>query len=251
MERLQKLLASRGVASRRASAMIIREGRVTVNGEVIREPGMRLNASTCEIKVDGRPIAGEDKKVYIILNKPQGYISTVHDPQGRPTILHLVPSFETRLFPVGRLDQDTEGLILLTNDGQVTNVLTHPRFGVRKTYVARVTGVPGEDDLNRLRDGVRLQSGHVSSPAVVRFIESAGNDAVVELEIGEGRKRQVREMFAVIGHPVKALTRTRLGQLSINGLPAGSWRYLTPSEERWIRKMASKSEKGVGRCKNM
>ncbi len=251
MERLQKLLANSGVASRRGSAMIIQEGRVTVNGKVICEPGARFDSSKCEIKVDGKLIAANDTKTYIILNKPKGYISTVYDPQGRPTVLDLVPSMRIRLFPVGRLDQDTEGLLLLTNDGHATKALTHPRFGVSKTYVALVTGVPGGDGLSRLRNGVRLSSGHMSFPAIVRLIETRGSNAVVEIKIGEGRKRQVREMFDIIGHQVVSLTRTHLGELSIGDLAVGSWRCLTASEKTWIREMAARSREGIESCKNI
>ena len=196
MERLQKLLANAGVASRRGSAWIIQEGRVTVNGKVVCEPGARFDSTECEIRVDGKLITANDKQVYILLNKPKGYISTAYDPQGRPTVLDLVPSTGIRIFPVGRLDQDTEGLLLLTNDGHATNALTHPRFGVSKTYMAHVTGVPGEDALNRLRDGVRLSSGHVSSSVVNqkyrrwRFVKSrwerAGNARSVRCLILSG-----------------------------------------------------------------
>jgi pseudouridine synthase len=250
MERLEKALANAGVASRRASAGIIKEGRVTVDGKVIREPGARFDSSACEIRVDGKPVTVNtcDRKIYIMLNKPKGYISTVHDPQGRLTILDLVPLTDTRLFPVGRLDQDTEGLLLLTNDGHATFVLTHPRFEIKKTYIAIVKGVPGEDKLNLLRHGVRLPPGHKSSPAVVRPVKAWGGCASVEIRIGEGRKRQVREMFDTIGHPVKSLTRTHLGELAIGDLKVGSWRYLTQAEESWVRKMAERSGEGIESC---
>jgi pseudouridine synthase len=245
VRRLQKILADAGVASRRASAEMIKEGRVTVNWKVIREPGAKLSPLACEIRVDGRPVNSHGKKIYIMLNKPKGYISTISDPRGRRTILDLVPHAGTRLFPVGRLDRDTEGLLLLTNDGHATYVLTHPRFGVHKTYVAEVNGVPDEDSLNRLRNGVKLQSGHTSSPASVRLITAAGDCALVEIKIGEGRKRQVREMFDSMGHPVRSLIRTHLGELDIGDLEVGSWRYLSPAEEDWIRKMAAKSGEGA------
>ncbi|NLA07701.1 MAG: rRNA pseudouridine synthase [Firmicutes bacterium] len=253
MERLGKILANAGVASRRASARIIKEGRVTVDGEVIREPGARFDPFACQIRVDGKPVTVSncEKKTYIMLNKPKGYVSTVHDPQGRLTILDLIPLTDTRLFPVGRLDRDTEGLLLLTDDGHATYVLTHPRFGIEKTYVAVVKGTPGEDELNQLRRGVRLQSGHMSSPAVVRLIKAYGSSASVEIKIGEGRKRQVREMFNAIGYPVKSLTRTHLGELSIGDLKVGSWRYLTQTEESWVRKMAARSEEGIRSCKRI
>ncbi len=249
MERLQKILANAGVASRRASAEVIKEGRVTVDGKVILEPGAKFDCSACEIRVDGKAVNAHDKKIYIMLNKPKGYISTVCDPRGRRTILDLVSPMGTRLFPVGRLDRDTEGLLLLTNDGHATHVLTHPRFRIYKTYLAVVNGVPDEDRLNLLRNGVRLPAGHISSPAAVRLITASGNCALVEIKIGEGRKRQVREMFDSIGHPVQSLTRTHLGELDIGDLKVGSWRHLTAAEEDWIRKVAARSGEGVGSCK--
>lgn len=248
MERLQKILANAGVASRRASTEMIKEGRVTVDGKVIREPGARFNCSECEIRVDGRVVNSQDKKIYIMLNKPEGYISTAYDPRGRRTVLDLVPHLGTRLFPVGRLDRDTEGLLLLTNDGHATHVLTHPRFGIYKTYLAVVNGVPDEDRLNLLRNGVRLPSGHMSSPAGVRLIAVSGDCALVEIKIGEGRKHQVREMFDSIGHQVRSLKRTHLGELDIGDLKSGSWRHLTAAEEDWIRKMAARSGEGIGSC---
>ncbi len=249
MERLQKILANAGVASRRASAEVIKEGRVTVDGKVILEPGAKFDCSACEIRVDGKAVNAHDKKIYVMLNKPKGYISTVCDPRGRRTILDLVSPMGTRLFPVGRLDRDTEGLLLLTNDGHATHVLTHPRFRIYKTYLAVVNGVPDEDRLNLLRNGVRLPAGHISSPAAVRLITASGNCALVEIKIGEGRKRQVREMFDSIGHPVQSLTRTHLGELDIGDLKVGSWRHLTAAEEDWIRKVAARSGEGVGSCK--
>ena len=248
MERLQKILANAGVASRRASAEIIKEGRVTVDGRVVREPGAKFHRFECEIRVDGQAVDTCDKKIYIMLNKPKGYISTVQDPRGRGTVLGLVPHTGTRLFPVGRLDRDTEGLLLLTNDGHATHVMTHPRFGIHKTYLAVVNGVPDEKKLNLLRNGVQLSSGHTSSPAVVRMITPSESCAQVEIKIGEGRKRLVREKFDSIGPPVKSLPRTGFGELEFGGLKVGSWRYLTADEENWIRKMAARSGEGVGSC---
>jgi 23S rRNA pseudouridine2605 synthase len=249
VERLQKILANAGIASRRASAGMIKEGRVTVNGRIVCEPGARFDCSACEIRVDGKVVNAHDKKIYIMLNKPKGCISTVHDPRERCTVLDLIPPMGTRIFPVGRLDRDTEGLLLLTNDGYAAHVLTHPRFRIFKTYLAVVSGVPDEDRLNLLRNGVNLPSGHISSPADVSLIKASGNCALVEIKIGEGRKRQVREMFYTIGHPVKSLVRTHLGELDIGDLRVGSWRHLTAAEENWIRKKAARSGEGVRSCK--
>ncbi len=240
MERLQKVLADAGVASRRRSADIIREGRVEVDGVVVREPGAGVDPARAEVRVDGKPIAVDDRKVYLLLNKPAGYLSTTRDPQGRPTVLDLVPSAGRRLFPVGRLDFGTEGLLLLTNDGDAAYALTHPRFEVPKTYVARVEGVPGERELEALRRGVRL-GDVVTAPAKVRVARSDGISAVLEVEIHEGRKREVRYMLEAVGHPVVHLRRTRLGRLVLGGLPSGAWRHLSDGETRWVRELAAKA----------
>lgn len=242
MERLQKILANAGIASRRAGAELIKEGCVTVDGRIVLEPGARFDPSQCEIKVDGKPVKIHDKKIYIMLNKPQGYISTARDPRGRKTVLDLVPNVGARLFPVGRLDRDTEGLLLLTNDGHAAYTLTHPKFEIYKTYLAVVEGVPAEEKLSLLRKGIRLQSGHVSSPAQVRIVTVSPDSAVAEIKIREGRKRQVREMFDFIGHPVRSLVRTHLGRLELGDLKPGSWRYLTKAEENWIREMSAGSQ---------
>ncbi|MCR4402248.1 MAG: rRNA pseudouridine synthase [Firmicutes bacterium] len=248
MERLQRVLARAGVASRRHSADIIRQGRVQVDGVVIREPGARVDPSRAKVSVDGRPITIDDSRVYYLLNKPAGYISTARDPQGRPTVLDLVPRDRHRLFPVGRLDFDTEGLILLTNDGDAAYALTHPAFEVPKTYIAQVRGVPGERALEALRGGVRL-GDVVTSPARVRLLRSDSTSAVIEVEIHEGRKREVRNMLAAVGHPVLHLRRTRLGRLVLGDLKVGSWRRLTPDEVRWVQTLAAKAAGRAGRSK--
>ena len=247
VERLQKILANAGVASRRMSADIIKEGRVTVDGKVIYEPGARFDPSACKVRIDGNPISVNKKseKIYIMLNKPMGYISTTHDPRGRKTVLDLIPSMDARLFPVGRLDRNTEGLLLLTNDGLATYALTHPKFEIYKTYVAVIKGIPGEDRLDLLRNGVRLSSGHLSSPAFVQLMKNIGDYVTVEIKIREGRKRQIREMFDSIGHPVKNLTRTHVGDLTLGDLKIGSWRHLVAAEESWIQNMISRSRKEI------
>jgi len=240
MERLQKILAEAGVASRRHSADIIRQGRVEVDGVVVREPGARVDPARAEIRVDGKRIVTDETKVYLLLNKPAGYLCTARDPQGRPTVLDLVPHHGHRLFPVGRLDLDTEGLLLLTNDGEAAFALTHPRFEVPKTYVATVQGVPDEAALAALRRGVRL-GDVVTAPARVRVLRRESGSAVLEVEIHEGKKREVRNMLAAVGHPVVHLIRTRLGMLSLGNLRRGAWRHLTPEEVRWVRGVATTS----------
>jgi 23S rRNA pseudouridine2605 synthase len=220
--RLAKYLAHAGVASRRASEELIRAGRVAVNGEVVTDPATDAG-ETDEVAVDGQVVAQEDRVVYM-LNKPKGVVSTAQDTHNRPTVVSLIGSSK-RLYPVGRLDADTTGLILLTNDGELANRLMHPRYEVPKTYVATVEGPVKESGLRRLREGVELDDGP-TSPAQVRQLRPA----TVELTIHEGRKRQVRRMLEAIGHPVTDLRRVQLGDLRLEGLAEGEHRRLTPAE---------------------
>jgi 23S rRNA pseudouridine2605 synthase len=228
--RLAKYLAHAGVASRRAAELIIADGRVKVNGTTVTDPARDVD-DTKTVLVDGRTVhaAGHERLVYA-LNKPRGVVSTAHDPQGRPTVVELVPGRE-RLYPVGRLDADTTGLILLTNDGELAHRLTHPSFEVPRTYRARVAfGPVKETALNALRAGVELDDGP-TAPARVRKL---GNDHI-ELTIHEGRKRQVRRMCEAIGHPVKSLERVAFGPLRLGGLEPGEHRRLSPSELERLR----------------
>ena len=222
-ERLQKVLARVGLASRRASEELIMKGRVTVNGEVA-ELGRRVDIAQDRVEVDGTPIPIAPGLVHLLLNKPRGVVSTADDPQGRPTVVSLVPA-EPRVFPVGRLDQDTEGLLILTNDGELTHRLTHPRYGVDKEYLAHVQGRPSRGVLRRLREGVELSDG-VTAPAEASLV--APN--LLRLVIHEGRNRQVRRMCEAVGHPVERLVRTRIGPLTDRRLKPGSWRALTVDE---------------------
>ena len=224
-ERLQKVLARAGLASRRVCEDLIAEGRVTVNGEVA-DLGRRVDARTDVIEVDGALVPTAPGLVHYLLNKPAGVVTTAADTHGRPTVVDLVPS-EPRVFPVGRLDADTEGLLLLTNDGELTHRLTHPSFGVEKEYVASVTGDPSPAALRRLREGVALEDG-VTAPARVARL-SAG---VVRITIHEGRNRQVRRMCEAVGHPVTRLVRTRIGPLADRRLKPGEWRALSGDEVR-------------------
>jgi 23S rRNA pseudouridine2605 synthase len=229
--RLAKYLAHAGVASRRSAELIIAGGRVSVNGTTITDPARDVD-DTKTVLVDGRPVhaAGHERLVYA-LNKPRGVVSTARDPQGRPTVVELVPSRE-RLYPVGRLDAETTGLILLTNDGALAHRLTHPSFEVPRTYRARVAfGPVKESALNALRAGVELDDGHRTAPARVRKL---GNDHI-ELTIHEGRKRQVRRMCEAIGHPVKSLERVAFGPLRLGGLEPGEHRRLSSNELERLR----------------
>jgi 23S rRNA pseudouridine2605 synthase len=228
-ERLQKVLARAGLGSRRACEALIEAGRVAVNGEVA-SLGRRVDPEHDRVSVDGVTIPVRSGLVYYLLNKPARVVTTAHDPEGRPTVLDLVPD-EPRVFPVGRLDWDTEGLLLLTNDGDLAHGLTHPSRGVPKTYLAEVAGLPGRAALRRLREGVDLEDGR-TAPARARVAQTTPTGAAVEIVIHEGRNRQVRRMCEVVGHPVRRLVRTGFGPLRDNRLAPGQWRPLRPSEIR-------------------
>jgi 23S rRNA pseudouridine2605 synthase len=227
--RLAKYLAHSGVASRRAAERLIANGRVTVGGAVVTDPARDVDESS-GVAVDGGAVAPEPREVYM-LNKPAGVMSTARDPGGNPTVVSLVPSAR-RLYPVGRLDADSTGLILLTNDGELANRLMHPRYGVQKSYVARVTPSPiSESSLRRLREGVELEDGP-TAPAKVRRLAPAR----FEITIGEGRNRQVRRMVEAVGHRVAALERVAFGPLRLDGLEPGAHRRLSAAEVERLRK---------------
>jgi 23S rRNA pseudouridine2605 synthase len=235
-ERLQKVLARAGIGSRRACEELIAAGRVTVDGEPARL-GRRVHPDVDRVELDGVPVVVRDDLVYYLLNKPTGHVTTAHDPQGRRTVLGLVPG-EPRVFPVGRLDYDTEGLLILTNDGELTQLLTHPRHGVAKTYLAEVEGSPSPAEVRALREGVELDDGR-TAPAAVSVVQDRGDQAAVELTIHEGRNRQVRRMCEAVGHPVRRLVRTRIGPLGDRRLRPGEWRALTTAEVRSLYEAAA------------
>jgi 23S rRNA pseudouridine2605 synthase len=228
-ERLQKVLARAGFGSRRACEELISAGRVRVNGEVA-ELGRRVEPERDQVVVDGVPVATRPGLVYYLLNKPPKVVTTAHDPQGRPTVLDLVP-LEPRVFPVGRLDYETEGILLLTNDGDLAHRLTHPSHGVPKAYLAEVTGIPSRAALRQLREGVELEDGS-TAPARVTLAQTSGSGAALRIVIHEGRNRQVRRMCEAVGHPVRRLVRTRFGPLTDQGLRPGAWRPLRLEEVR-------------------
>ncbi len=204
-------------------------GRVTVNGVVVTELGSKVDPAVDEVAVDAVVVRLSDGPVYLMLNKPAGYVTTMKDPQGRPTVAEFMPKEMAGLFPVGRLDQATEGLLLLTTDGELGQRLTHPRHHVSKTYLATVDGVPDDGDLRRLREGVELDDG-MTAPGEARVVRRRSGGAVVELTIREGRKRQVRRMLSAVGHPVTHLERVSLGPIELGELPRGKVRALSADE---------------------
>lgn len=228
-ERLQKYLASAGVASRRASETMIQEGRVAVNGKVIRELGTKIVPGKDQVTVDGKPVQPEEKLVYLLMNKPAGYITTAKDTHNRPTVLDLVADVPYRVFPVGRLDYETEGLLLLTNDGEFAYRMTHPKFKMMKTYVAVVQGVLTPERLDMLQNGVQLEDGK-TGPAKVRILRKENHKTVVEISIHEGKNRQVRRMFKAVKNPVLELKRISVGTLTLKGVNPGEYRYLNDDE---------------------
>ncbi|MDA8163758.1 MAG: pseudouridine synthase [Desulfobacteraceae bacterium] len=229
MERLQKILARAGIASRRRAEDLIRQGRVKVDGRVVTEMGVQVDPGRQMVELDGKPVTARERPVYILLHKPRGYVSTVHDPQGRPVVTSLLKGVRERVFPVGRLDLDSEGALLLTNDGELANRVLHPRFEIKKTYLARVTGQPDSEQLRRLAAGIVIE-GRRTWPASVRLLEGDQESSLIEVIIHEGRKRQVRKMFAAIGHPVLQLKRIAYGGLGLGSLPPGRYRFLQRGE---------------------
>jgi pseudouridine synthase len=240
---LAKYLAEAGAASRRKAEELIFQGRVRVNGQTVTELGAKLNPEEDSVELDGR-LLKRDEHVYILLYKPAGYISSVYDPQGRPTVIDLLNGVKKRVYPVGRLDYDTEGLLLLSNDGEFTNLMTHPRYRMRKKYEALVKGFLKERDMNTLRAGVMLEDG-LTAPAQVRVIKTGPHDTLLEIQIHEGRKRQVRRMCASVGHPVITLKRTTLEFLSLKGLKPGQYRFLTQDEIKKLVLIAKSSRRKV------
>lgn len=237
-ERLQKILAAAGVASRREAEKIIAAGRVRVNGKTVTELGAKFDASRCRITVDGKPVAAE-AKVYYLFNKPRGVVTTMSDPQKRRSIADFVKELPQRVFPVGRLDYNTEGLLLLTNDGGLAQALMHPSHEVDKTYVVKVPGIVPQEKLDQLRIGVRLEDGMTSPAAVnLRTYDHDRNFTVFDITIHEGRNRQVRRMCDFIGFPVRELKRVKMGPLVLSGLGRGRFRELTANELAQLRKAA-------------
>lgn len=219
---------------------MVQEGRVTVNGKVVDSLGFKADSSKDHIKVDGKIITRFEPTVALLLNKPRGYLSTVKDPKGRPTVMDLLKNVPWRVYPAGRLDFDAEGLLLLTNDGEVANLLTHPRFSIPRTYLVKVTGVPEEQKLVRLRRGVMLEDG-LASVVSVHVIRQREKNSWIEVVVTEGRNRLVKRMFSAIGHSVLKLKRVQFGPIRLGNLPFGQLRYLTSEEIAKLKKLMANS----------
>src|SRR5918996_6016397 len=248
-ERLQKLISAAGVASRRHAEELITAGRVTVNGAVVKELGSKADPQKDHIKVNGKlinPQLQAREKVYVLLNKPKGYLSSVSDPDGRPLVTELLPPSLGKLHPVGRLDFNTEGLLLLTNDGDFTNYVTAARNRVEKVYEVKVKGVPTESGIQRLRRGITLEDGTRTAPAKIIKLNETKTNAWYEVLLHQGRNQQVRRMFELIGHSVLKLRRVRIGFLTDDNLKPGYWRHLSPAEVTRLTKSRAKSP-GQGR----
>lgn len=238
MERLQKVMAHAGIASRRKSEEIIEQGRVKVNGKVVKELGVKVK-NCDEIVVDSVPIV-QEQKIYILLNKPREVISTVDDPKNRKTVIDLLPEIDQRIYPVGRLDYDTTGALLLTNDGELAYQLTHPSFEIPKTYVVKAKGRISKKKGSFLARGIELD-GKMTAPAKVNILtyDRESDTTMARITLHEGRNHQVKNMFASIGHPVEKLTRESFGFLETDNLQSGEWRLLTPHEVKQLEVMVN------------
>lgn len=239
-QRLQKLIAAAGIASRRHAEELIAAGRVTVNGKIIKELGTKADPEKDHIKVNGKlinPQLQAREKVYVLLNKPKGYLSSVSDPEGRPLVTELLPPALGKVHPVGRLDFNTEGLLLLTNDGEFTNFITAARNRVEKVYEVKVKGVPAEGAIQRLRRGIVLDDGTRTAPAKIELLSETQTNAWYEVLLHQGRNQQVRRMFELIGHSVLKLRRVRIGFLTDDRLKPGAWRLLSPVEVKRLTKV--------------
>lgn len=228
-ERLQKVMAHAGVASRRESEQLILDGKVKVNGQKVTELGVKVDPTRDQIKVNNQVIKGKEKRVYYIVNKPRGYLTTVTDDRGRKTILDLVKGIDERIYPVGRLDYNSEGLLILTNDGRLANQLMHPRYRIRKWYLVEVSSEFQDQDLHTMRAGIKLDDG-MTQEAYVEILQSSPEKSLIKIGIAEGRNRQVRRMCEALGYYVKRLIRTQIGPLKLGKLSTGSYRSLTPAE---------------------
>ena len=242
LERLQKIIANAGVASRRKAEELILDGSVTVNGRIVRELGTKADPEEDAIKVGGKLIHLPQKKTYIALNKPKGYITSMSDPQGRPVVIELLKGVKGKVYPAGRLDYDTEGLLLLTNDGDLAYILMHPSHEMPKTYLAKVKGIIEDKAIERLERGIRLREG-ITAPAVVKKIKKTDANSWIEITVHEGRYRQVRRMLEEIRCPVLKLIRIRYGPIDLGDIPQGKYRHLTSQEVKKLKNEVAGSSK--------
>jgi 23S rRNA pseudouridine2605 synthase len=241
--RLQKFMADQGVASRRKSEDMILEGRVRVNNKVAKELGRKVIPGLDKVTVDGKLIGGRIEYVYLVLNKPKGYLSTTDDPKNRKTVLDLVKDIDQRIYPVGRLDYNTEGLLIMTNDGDLTFAMTHPSKEIKKTYHVTIDGVLSVEDVTKLRKGIDI-GDCVTAPAEVYILEENTDGSVIELIIHEGKYRQVRRMLEALGFDVKRLVRTQIGNITKKGIPRGKYRHLKKTEVHVLKGQSNRKEKG-------
>lgn len=232
-KRLQKIISEMGIASRRKAEELILEGRVTVNGH-IAHIGMKADPYKDHIKVDGKLLIKPEQKVYLILNKPRNVVTTLHDPEGRPAVKDFLKGIKYKVFPVGRLDYDSEGLLLLTNDGDFAHAILHPSKKIPKTYLVKVKEIPENDKLDKIRNGIKLDDG-ITSPAKVTIIRKSENNSWLQLTIYEGKKRQIKRMLEKIGHPVLKLKRIKIDGIELGDLPSGKYRFLRPEEIKRMR----------------
>ncbi|MCA1900627.1 MAG: rRNA pseudouridine synthase [Candidatus Hydrogenedens sp.] len=248
MIRLQKYLAQCGIGSRRAIEKLIQDGRITVNGNPV-PLGIKINPETDKIYIDNKPVSSPiSEKVYILLNKPKGVVTTASDELGRPTVMDLVKKLKTRVFPVGRLDLDVEGALLLTNDGELANSLLHPSNKVPKTYIAVVKGFITIQAIKKLQNGVQLDDGK-TAPAKVKILLQSLSHSHIQLTIHEGKKREIKRMCSAVGFPVISLKRISFAGISLQNLPTGQWRYLTPEEIAILKNISQKYQQAQnGKC---
>lgn len=234
--RLQKYIASCGIASRRKAEQLILQNKVMVNYKIVNELGFKIDPEKDVVCIDGEIIKPQDHKIYILLNKPVGYITSVKDQFNRPTVMELINDVEYRVFPVGRLDYDTSGLLLFTNDGDLANKITHPKHKIDKTYIADIVGIPDKASIDRLREGITIDN-YKTSPAKVKILKIKGNITSIKITIHEGKNRQVRKMFDAIGHRVIKLKRIAIGNITLGKLKEGKWRYLNKKEVEYLKRI--------------
>ena len=234
--RINKYIASCGVASRRKAEEIINEGRVTVNGSTVYELSIQIDEKKDIVEVDGKSISQEEEKVYLIMNKPEGYITTVKDQFGRPSVLDIIDDVSERVYPVGRLDYETSGLLILTNDGDLTYTLTHPKHEVEKTYLARVKGIFTEEEIERFKTGLEIED-YITAPAKIKIIKEdrIKDYSVCRISIHEGKNRQVRKMCAAVDHKVMNLKRIQMGKINVRNIEVGKYRHMTDEEVRYLK----------------